>query len=220
VALKEPSELLRIFHAALERLGNKSDLTLSEQRRLANELSDVYNYVSETARKPSLQNTLRTQSAQQAKQQEQLKQEREVLQSHKDFVTENFDKAEHHLRAIQVGGYAAFFGLWSVTMDWIDPVWSALAALLMLISATVFVLWEVARATILSFCLKRHSVMGRLPLEEFLRKRSSFLTDEKAAVLKLAESRSTVWLISVLPAAAAIIIMMLQLATVLGEKIL
>lgn len=220
MALKDPSELLRTFDAALERLRSESDLTQSQQRQLANELADVYNYVSATTRKPSLQNTMQTQSAQQAKQREQLEQERQALQAHKDFVTENFDRAEQHLRAIQVGGYAAFFGLWTVTASWLDPVWSSLAALLMLISATVFVVWEVARATILSLCLKRHSAIGSLPLEKFIQRRGKVLTDEKAVVLMLAKSRSTVWLFSVVPAAGAIAIMMLQLAAVLGEKIL
>ena len=220
MSLKEPSELLRIFNSGLERLRSESDLNLHEQRQLADDLSDVYNYFSSVTRKTSLQNTLHLQSAQQAKQREQLDEERKTLQSLKDFVTENFDKAENHLRAIQVGGYAAFFGLWSITIDWLDPGWSALAALLMLISATVFVLWEVARATILSFCLKQHSVIGTLPLEEFLKKRVNLLTHEKLAVLSLAKSRPTIWLLSVLPAAAAIAIMMFQFISVLGEKFL
>ena len=220
MALKEPNELLRTFDSALEHLRSDSDLTQSQQRQLADELSDVYNYVSAMARRPSLQNTLHAQSAQQAKQREQLEQERKALQAHKDFVTENFDRSEQHLRAIQIGGYAAFFGLWTVTANWLDPAWSSLAALLMLVSATIFVLWEVARATILSFCLKRHSAIGRLPLEEFIRRRGKIITNEKAAVLMLAKSRSTVWLCSVVPAVAAVAIMMLQLADFLGEQIL
>ena len=186
-------------------------MTPADCRRIADDLTDVYNYVSATTQKPSVINVLHANSARDAKLERQLTQEREALREHQQFVEDNFDKAEQYLRAIQLGGYGAFFGLWSITKDWLDPLWSSFAAILMIISGTTFVTWEISKGSILAFALRRHAAISAGKLEQFIKSRMIKLTQEKSARSILAESRATVWLLSVFPAVAAIGIMLWQL---------
>lgn len=217
MALKDPKELLRMFDKALTEIRGSDPMSTVDRRRIADELAEVYNYVSAVSQKPSLTNALHAMSARDSKLERQLAQERETLREHQQFVENNFDKAEQYLKAIQLGGYAAFFALWSIIGERLNPMWAAIAAILMLISATAFVIWEVCKSTILAFSLKRHASIGGGRIEEFLQSRMLKLTQEKSAVLVLAQSRATVWLVSIIPAIVAVGIMLCQLLTVVSS---
>lgn len=217
MALKDPKELLRMFDKALIRIRGTDPMSPVDRRQIADELSEVFNYVSAVSQKPSLTNTLHSMSAQNSKVETQLAQERQTLREHQQFVTDNFDKAEQYLKAIQLGGYAAFFALWGIIGDRLNPKWAALAGLLMLISATAFVIWEVCKSTILAFSLKRHASIGGGRIESFLQTRMLKLTQEKPAVLLLAQSRPTVWLVTFIPAIAAVGILLCQLLVVVSS---
>ena len=112
MTLKDPIELLRVFDIALTEIKGSSPLASSDRRRIADDLAEVYNYVSASIPKPSFTNAIYARSAHDAKQEIQLEQERELLRDHQQFVENNFDKAEQCLRSIQLYGYAAFFALW------------------------------------------------------------------------------------------------------------
>src|SRR5690606_34242798 len=114
---------------------------------MAERLVPVYNYVSAQVEQRGGLNLLYAQSARDAKAREVLSTEREALKKHKDFVELNFDSAEKHFKTVQLAGYAVFFAVWGFTRQWIPPVAEALAALLMILSASFFVSWELAKAS-------------------------------------------------------------------------
>lgn len=219
MALKEPNELLEVFDKALTRIRSTDPMSSADRRQIADELSEVYNYVSAASRKPSLANALHSMSAHDAKVAKQLEMERQTLREHQAFVKDNFDKAEQYLKAIQLGGYAAFFALWSIVGANLSTIWAALTGLLMLISVTSFVIWEICKSTILTFSLKRHASIGDGKLENFLKKRVLKLTQDKSAVVLLAQSRPKVWLVTFIPAIAAVGILLCQLLIVVSIRL-
>jgi hypothetical protein len=58
-------------------------------------------------------------------------------------ISATFDKAVAYTNLIIVAGYGAFVGLWSLTKGDVQPVLSTVAAILMIVSATTFVMFEV-----------------------------------------------------------------------------
>lgn len=218
MALKAPKEILQVFNSALVQIRDTAHpLTPADRNKITEDLSKVYNYVSATIQKPSLTNALYASSAKNAKLEEQLAQERVMLREHQQFVETNFDKAEQYLRTIQLGGYAVFFALWSITGNRINSFWGALAVLLMLVSATAFVIWEVNKSITLSFFLKRHASIGGGKVEDFLKSRMAKLTPEKSVMLDLAQSRPMFLFVSIIPAIGAVSIMLCQLIAVVSR---
>lgn len=211
MALKDPQELLKLFNDALVKIQGKEPLNAVDRRKIYDDLAEVYNYVSATTRKPSLTNTLYTVSAQNKQIEEQFSREKRLLESIQKFVQDNFEKAEQYLRAMQLGGYAAFFALWSITRDSLSPVWGSLAAALMLISVVTFVLWEVCKATLLTLSLKSYASLAGSRIEEFIREKVSERTRQESAMTVLAKSRATFWIVSMFPALAGAGILLVQL---------
>jgi len=158
---------------------------------------------------------LYSQAAQTAKTEKQLEKERQALREHQEFVTNNFDKAEQYLTAIQLGGYAAFFAIWSITKDWIEPAQGSFAALLMLFSATIFIFWVVIKSSILTLSLTTHSSIAAQKLETFLQSRMPGLNREAYAVYLLTKTRPIFWFTCTIPALIAIGLLAYQLCLVL-----
>jgi hypothetical protein len=71
-----------------------------------------------------------------------------LLDIHTKLVASTFDKGSAYTNVIMVGGYAAFFGLWSLVKDLGSPMnrWSVLA---ILASVTLFVVFEFAKMSFL-----------------------------------------------------------------------
>lgn len=220
MSLKDPQTLLQELNTVREKLRQaEAPLSQHEQRAMADALTDVYNYVSAASRKSSLTNYTHTTSAHDARVKKQLEEERQQLEMHRKFVEDSFDKADQYLRTIQMGGYAAFFAVWGVTRDWLTPSGAALAAILMTVSATTFIVWEMWRSTILSLALKTHASISGSRIEEFVRTRMSKLIYERATVTSLAQSRASVWLVCVLFAALSLIVLVWQLLGILSNDL-
>ena len=201
---------------AIQRLYENGVLSAPERSQMAEQLSDVFNYVSMTSKKPSLVNVLHTNSARDAKLREQLEQDRQQLNEHKQFVERSFDKADQYLKSIQLGGYAAFFSVWAFAKAEIDPFWAALAAVLMIISATVFIIWELWKASLLVFALERHARVCSGSIESFIKTRLEKFTKGESPELLLARSRATVWIVCITSAGTALAVMVLQLLKFVG----
>ena len=77
-----------------------------------------------------------------AEQQEKAAAEK-VLEIHIKLLTAGYDKSAAYTNGVVVVGYAAFFGLWTLTKQYLDRDLALWAALLILTSATVFVFFEV-----------------------------------------------------------------------------
>jgi hypothetical protein len=212
MATKDIRVFLRKFKAILERLkGSKNDLSPSEQQEMARELQEIYGYMSEIGRKPSIQTVLHSQAAQRTFIQNQFVKEKEQLDLHRKFVESISDKADQYLRTIQLGGYAIFFAVWGITREWLMPFWGSLAAILMIISAAIFITWEIWKSTILSLTLKQHAIIPSLPIEDFIRTRMSKLIFIQSNITRLAKARAIIWIICVIPACLSLIILVWQL---------
>jgi hypothetical protein len=66
-----------------------------------------------------------------------------VLEIEAKLISLQFDKAATYTNVFVIGGYAAFWGLWAATKTLILPTQALIAALLMLMSITAFVFFEI-----------------------------------------------------------------------------
>lgn len=224
MSLKAPVDLLKALNNAIEGMRADNPLNPQDCRRIVEDLTEVYNYVSASSKKPSFINAVHTASAQNAQItarnaeiEKQLEAEREVLREHHRFVANNFDKAEQYFKAIQLGGYAAFFALWGLTREYLHPIWASTAAVLMIVSVSTFVIWEVYKSALLALILKRNAALGTGTLEDFIRTRMSKLIKERSGILSLTRSRTTVWLVSVLSAVVGTGVLLWQLLYTIGR---
>lgn len=219
MATKDPRELLRDFHNAISQLRDSEFPTQADCRKIANDLRDVYNYVAETTTKPSHVNAIHAISARYARREKQLTNEREALKDAQQFIEDNFDKAEQYFRAIQLGGYAAFFGLWSISNKVLaDPLWPSVSLVFMLTSCSVFVIWELNKTRMLALALKRHATMNAEKLEQLLKSPMTKVPQEKSARSILTEARTTYLITSISSAVVAVAIMFWQLLVNIGHS--
>ncbi len=66
-----------------------------------------------------------------------------IIETQIKIITAAYDKTMAYTNVIVVAGYAAFFGLWTLTRPYLSKTHALWAALLMCISATIFVMFEV-----------------------------------------------------------------------------
>lgn len=211
MVLKAPQDLLRDLDATITKMRGGTHLSAAERRHVADDLAEVFNYVSVSSRRPSFTNTLYAASARDARLKQQLDQERATLGEHRQFIEQNFDKAEQYLRTVQLGWYTVFFAVWGFARESFDPAWAILAVVLMMISAIVFIGWEVWKSTLLTLAMKHHVSISSGGLEKFLRSRMSKLIQKSSSVQSLTKVRAYVWLVCVSTAVPSAGIMLWQL---------
>jgi len=68
-----------------------------------------------------------------------------LIDAQTKLLSAAYDKAIAYTNLIVIAGYAAFFGLWQITRDYLPQSHALWAALLIAISAAVFVLFEVTK---------------------------------------------------------------------------
>ncbi|OGS92875.1 MAG: hypothetical protein A2061_10185 [Gallionellales bacterium GWA2_59_43] len=186
---------------------------------MADDLSEVFNYVSASSQKPSLTNHIYASSAHDERVGEQLEFERQELADHKKFVEQSFEKSDQYLNTIQVGGYAVFFTIWGFSREWIGPLWEVLAAVLMIISASSFIIWEVGKTYLLVNVLRRHASISSGGLQNFLQSRLLRLTEGRSILLSLAQARATVWMVCTTTAMVAVAILVFRLLIYIGKNL-
>ena len=214
MAMKHPKEILRDFHEIISKLRDSKDLTSAECKQIADDLTEVYNYVGQTSENISQTNVMYAVSGQVAKRGKQLNYEIETINNAQQFIEDNFDKAEQYFRAIQLGGYAAFFGLWSISSKALpDPFWLSISLVLMFISCSAFIIWELNKTRKLALALKRHAAMSAGKLEQSAPLKSPMIKppQEKSTRSVLTEDRPTYLIMSILPAFVAVVIVLWQL---------
>lgn len=210
--LKDPKELLCLLNSVIEKLHNAdAPIEHATRNEMAEDLGEIYNYVSATSQKPFLVNAMHSMSAHDNRIKKQFAIEREELQIHKQFVENSFEKAEQYLKTIQLGAYAAFFTIWGFMREWLDPQLSIVAVVLMIISATTFVIYEIWKATILALSLKKHASISSYGIEKFVQNRFAKLISEKSSVLSLVKSRATVWIICIVTGFVSLSLLVWQL---------
>jgi len=81
-------------------------------------------------------------------QQQQERVAKDIIESHVKILSAGYDKAVTYTNVIVIGGYASFFGLWSLSKPYLSAFQARWAAPIMLLSVTTFVLFEVYKMTV------------------------------------------------------------------------
>jgi len=81
----------------------------------------------------------------------------EIVEANIKIISASYDKMIAYTNLIIIAGYASFFGLWQITKDKLGNSQSIWAALLIAISISVFVLFEVTKTFFNSRCLLKHN---------------------------------------------------------------
>lgn len=212
MSLPDPQTVRAELWAVLDALQKAEDvLEPSSQRNMADRLVPVYNYVSEQVDQRGATNLLWKLSARDARQRETLSVERQALEQHKSFVERTFDSAEKHFKTVQLAGYAVFFAIWGFTRQWMFPAAEALAALLMILSATLFVAWEIYKSSTLAAVLRKHARISSQGIDHFLTSRPSAIASKGGAISFFSRARVWVWFLCVTPAVCALGIMVVSI---------
>lgn len=212
MSLHDPKELVARFWKHLQELQEAAEpLSPADQHRRADDLVDVYNYISaQSDDRGNMINAVHAQSARDQKLRETLAVDRKQLEQHQQFVQINFEHADKYLKTIQLAGYAVFFAAWGLTQESIGAYAGAFSALLMLVSAAIFVVWEIFKATIFSALLRKHAQLSMTKFEEFIVQRSSHFANENAAIRWFASIRVWVWLSCIIPAGSGVLILVFE----------
>lgn len=134
---------------------------------------------------PTLQDVIR-----QAAERQQVELGEKIIETQIKIVTASYEKAVAYTNVIVIAGYAAFFGLWTLTKDYISKDQALWAALLMSVSAATFVFFQVYQMvfTAQSLNSKYLSLDERLKgktAEAILTELKSLDEEAKRAVLRL-----------------------------------
>lgn len=78
-----------------------------------------------------------------------------IIDTHIRILSATYEKAIAYTNLIVLAGYASFFGLWQLTKDDVTKQQSTWAALFILSSAVVFVMFEVTKMYVSSLTLRR-----------------------------------------------------------------
>lgn len=212
MSLHHPQELVTRFSKHLHELQQATEpLSPADQHRRADDLVEVYNYISaQSDKRGSTINAIHVQSARDQRLREMLAEDRKQLEQHHQFVQLNFEHADKYLKTIQLAGYAVLFAAWGVTRESIGTYAGAFSALLMLVSAVIFVVWEIFKATIFSALLRKHAQLSTAKFEEFIVRRSSHFANENTAIRWFASIRVWVWLSCIIPAGTAVLILVFE----------
>ncbi|MBL8884308.1 MAG: hypothetical protein JNL45_14785 [Hyphomicrobium sp.] len=89
----------------------------------------------------------------------------QLVSLYSDLLTATYDKATAYLNVVTLGGYAAFFGLWSLVGGEIAPTLKFWSALLLGISVLLFVGFEVFKAALLHWQIRGMMKLARTPLQ-------------------------------------------------------
>lgn len=137
---------------------------------------------------PNLQEVIR-----QAAEKQQIEVGEKIIETQIKIVTASYDKAAAYNNVIIVAGYAAFFGLWSLTKGYLSKDLAVWAALLMCISLATFVFFQVYQMAFVSHGLHKKY----LSLQDKLKGKSA---QAILAELKALEDESKRALVRFLPA--------------------
>jgi len=205
MTLSDPQEIRKDLYSVMEALQTPTaPLEPAAQRGLGERLAPVYNYVSGQVEEPNGLNLLHARSALDARQKERMLQEHAALEQHKAFVEKSFDNAEKHFKTVQLAGYAVFFTAWGFAREWMTPSTGVIAALLMIASASVFVIWELTKSSVLATVIHNHANVSGNGIEAYLAKRSAHFATRSRAMSFFSSARLWVWWLCVVPATGAL----------------
>ena len=207
MSLLDPKEIFQKFHDFWSALSKAEEpLSAAEQKRMASDLTDVFNYLSASTKKQNPFNSIYSQSASDARLKEQLTADRAQLDTQRDFIESSYEKVEQYFRTIQLAGYAAFFGLWSLSKDYLPEKYALYSLLLMIVSALVFMFWEILKSSIITLAIKDHAKIGSNSIENFIASRVK-IRGRSSAIFLVTKYRFIPWFLSISSGAASVIIL-------------
>ncbi|HEX2242526.1 MAG TPA: hypothetical protein VHK27_04590 [Gammaproteobacteria bacterium] len=118
-------------------------------------LPEVYNYLAVLHNEDRPETRFRRHLAMEEAKRLELEKAQHQLETHRKDVLSMCEQADQYLRAIQVG-YAAIFGVWTLTSKSLDPVRTSLVGFLITLSAFTFGFWEYSKASIVAKAVDDH----------------------------------------------------------------
>lgn len=199
-----PEEIRIEFQELIDKLATDAPMNARERQTVAMELLGPFSYVAAHCKDNSPVNGAYKFAAEQAAKKKQHAEDIKALSEHQAFVERIFEKSEQYLKTIQLGGYAAFFGIWSITEKHLTSWTSSVAALLMIISISAFILWEVYKATVLALAVKGNALTSSASLPRFVQTRMQTIRSINASFRVLSVVRPVTLFISIVPALFAV----------------
>lgn len=133
-----------------------------------------------------------------------------------ELLAAPYERLTAYVNSVAIVGYASFFAIWAFTRDLMSPRLNRAAALLMLISCSVFVFWEVWQMYMnarqvdkIAGALQRAAKPGTGPIEELAR-----IAPDKALL------RARLWALQVYISAGTAVVAVALMAWSLGISLL
>jgi hypothetical protein len=135
-----------------------------------------------------------------------------VVETQIRIIAGSYEKANAYTNLIIVAGYAGLFALWQLTRDLLSRTQVLTAALLILTSIIIFVLFEIYKAHYTSRLLRRYLRVvqqpeNRVSPERLLSAMNTFEAAERAAAIHFVRFWQLVfWLTTVTGVSAALVL--------------
>jgi hypothetical protein len=133
----------------------------------------------------------------------------EAIQFQIQVMSASYDKSVSYTNLFMIGGYASFFTVWAKMYNQFSKFYMGLAGVLMLISLTVFIIWELYKMIFYSTNLRDlHKILEEKDPKIFNAKLNQQQINEKKRILEQVKIWWLVLVVTIIPAlfAAGILI--------------
>lgn len=121
-----------------------------------------------------------------------------IANAQEKVITVSYDKAAAYTTVIVFGGYAGIFGIWQLTKEYLSKQQALWAALLILISLTAFVLFEVYKMIrVSSLTIAKAQALSSKSLRTDPQRFLEALTDLEATQHAKMRPYVAIWVVSV-----------------------
>ena len=129
-----------------------------------------------------------------AAKQEQERLSNQIAEAQQKLITISYDKAAAYTTVIIFGGYAGFFAIWQLTKDYLTKQQALWSALLILISLTLFVFFEVLKMVLVSKAfLSKAKILGTPEVRTNPQRLLQALNDLEAVQQAILQGFIAVW---------------------------
>ena len=134
----------------------------------------------------------------------------------KDDIEKNAEellkKAQHYNNFILVSGYAGYFGLWQITKEFLIKELVLFSSLLVLVSLTIFIVWEIVKMKHLSdFAIKVSDITKNHPIYNYNDEYEAILVEDRNFQLNYIRVWKWVFRISTITGLGGVSILMLAI---------
>jgi hypothetical protein len=135
---------------------------------------------------------------------ELLRQREETIQVLIQVMSASYDKSVSYTNLFMIGGYASFFAVWAKMYDQFSKFYMGLAGVLMFISLSVFIVWELYKMIFYSTKLRElHKILEEKDPNIFHAKLNQQQINEKKRSLEQVKIWWLVLVVTIIPALSA-----------------